>query len=956
MIFNRKTWIFPSGMFLSVFTILLILITHSESSPVNSAAIFSESKKFIASLSDEERKWLETHPVIRVVQDPGWPPVEFINKHGDASGMSADYLELIEQRLGIKFERIQNLNWGEAYSQLKDWKIDMTTSVAVTPERAQFWAFTKPYLKIPIVITTQLDVSYIASMRELAGKNVAIVKGYAVEDWISKDFPAIKLIPVKSTQEGLEMLQKGEVFAYLDNLLVIGDYQAKMKTTNLKIAGQTPYVNAQCMAVRKDWAPFAAILQKALDSISDEEQNKIYRKWLPVRYEHGFNYALFWKMLSVFGVILVSMLLWNRKLAHEIQSRKRAEVALRKSEAEHRRYLMGAPFGVFVADDRGRHIQVNPTACHITGYDEQELLTMSIHDFFFEESIDKGLVQFQTVIDKGEAQTELLIRPKSGEKRWWSITAVKISESRVLVFGYDITIRKQAENKILEANALLKSVLEGTSDAIFVKDLNGRYLLVNSGTCLAIGRDATEIIGKNDHDLFPSESADIINEVDNKVFVAGETVLAEERLKTISGITFWLTQKSPFLNENGEVIGIIGISRDITPIKNNEKERNKLQAQLQQAQKMEAVGNLAGGIAHDFNNMLGVILGRAEMAMEELVPTQSLFNDLNEIRIAAERSANITRQLLTFARKQVVVPKVVDMNKTMEGMLKMLRRLIGEDIEMTWLPGVDIWSVKVDPSQVDQFLANLLVNARDAIGGVGEIIVETGNRVFDDEYCLSHSGFFPGDYVKLAVSDTGHGIDKESIPHIFEPFFTTKDVGEGTGLGLATVYGVVKQNNGFINVYSEPGQGTTFTIYLPRHIGPSEVVPPDREEIAVGGDESILLVEDESTIQKMITTMLVRMGYTVLTAGTPAEAINLMKDYPKTIHLLLTDVIMPEMNGLKLAEQLLVVQPAMKCLFMSGYTANIITRQGILDEGVHFIQKPFSKNDLSAKVREVLGS
>lgn len=320
------------------------------------------------------------------------------------------------------------------------------------------------------------------------------------------------------------------------------------------------------------------------------------------------------------------------------------------------------------------------------------------------------------------------------------------------------------------------------------------------------------------------------------------------------------------------------------------------------------------------------------------------------------RAANITRQLLTFARKRIVAPKVVDLNETVAGMLNMLRRLIGEDIEMAWLPGVGLWAVKIDPSQIDQILANLCVNARDAIGGVGKMIVETGNRTFDEEYCSSHSGFNPGDYVKLSVSDTGHGIDKENITHIFEPFFTTKDVGEGTGLGLATVYGIVKQNNGFINVYSEAGQGATFTVYLPRFIGPNEEVQTDRTKFAVGGNESILLVEDESAIQKMTTAMLERMGYTVLTAGSPVEAISLMEEYQERIHLLLTDVIMPEMNGWKLAEQLLIRQPEIKCLFMSGYTANIITKHGVLDEGIHFIQKPFSKTDLAAKVREALES
>ena len=308
------------------------------------------SKKFLNTLSEQERAWLRAHPVIRVVQDPGWPPVEFTNERGEPSGMYRDYLSLVEQRLGVKFELVRNLSWQEAYDRLKRWEIDMTTSVAVTPERTEFWAFTKPYMKIPIVIATHPDVTYIADMRELDGKKVAVVEGYAVNDWIPRDFPGIHLVRVKTTQEGLERLQRDEVLAYIDNLLVIGHYQAKMKVTNIKIAGETPYVNAQSMAVRKDWAPLAEILQKALDSISETERNDIYRKWLPIRYEHGFNYALLWQALAICAVILLGLVVWNRGLFREIRYRKQAEEKLRQSEKRYRELYDFLPIPVYEMD------------------------------------------------------------------------------------------------------------------------------------------------------------------------------------------------------------------------------------------------------------------------------------------------------------------------------------------------------------------------------------------------------------------------------------------------------------------------------------------------------------------------------------------------------------------------------------------------------------------------------
>jgi CheY-like chemotaxis protein len=372
---------------------------------------------------------------------------------------------------------------------------------------------------------------------------------------------------------------------------------------------------------------------------------------------------------------------------------------------------------------------------------------------------------------------------------------------------------------------------------------------------------------------------------------------------------------------------------------------------------MDSVGRLAGGVAHDFNNMLTVIRGNVALALEQIDSTQLIYADLIEIRKAADRSADLTRQLLAFARKQVVAPKVLNLNDTVVGIIKMLQRLIGEDISLQWLPEANLWPVKVDPSQIDQILANLCINARDAIAGVGNIAIETRNSTLDEGYCAAHAGFVPGDYVRISVSDNGRGIDKETLPNIFEPFFTTKGIGEGTGLGLATVYGAVKQNNGFINVYSEPGTGTTFTIYLPRHSGGAE---EEQEEGIAGqmvrGKETVLLVEDEPAILKLTERILTRAGYTVLPARTPGEAMRLASEHVSPIDLLITDVVMPEMNGRDLAKNLLSFYPGLKLLFMSGYTANIIVHQGVLDPGVNFIQKPFSIDDLATKVRDVLDS
>lgn len=431
----------------------------------------------------------------------------------------------------------------------------------------------------------------------------------------------------------------------------------------------------------------------------------------------------------------------------------------------------------------------------------------------------------------------------------------------------------------------------------------------------------------------------------------------ECRYRCKNGNFKWIEMTGVNLLHDRDIQGILLTYHDLTEFKHAEAEKAKLESMFQQAQKMELVGRLAGGVAHDFNNMLQVILGNAAIALEEIPPGGQARESLEEIQKAAQRSGDLTRQLLAFARRQTIVPKLIDLNEAVEGLLKMLRRLIGEAIQLAWLPARNVDPIKVDPTQVDQLLVNLCVNARDAIGGVGHITLETGSEVFDEVYCASHPEFMPGEFTRLTVSDDGRGMSKETIFHIFEPFFTTKSAGEGTGLGLATVYGIIKQNHGFIHVYSEPDKGATFRLYLPRYRG--ETAAPQMEttkESPRSAGETVLLVEDDLAILDISRRVLERLGYIVLTASTPAEAIRETEAHGKAIHLLITDMLMPEMNGQDLARRLLFLYPHLKCLFMSGYTADIISPEGVLDESVCFIQKPFSIQDLAVKVREVLAT
>ena len=397
-----------------------------------------------------------------------------------------------------------------------------------------------------------------------------------------------------------------------------------------------------------------------------------------------------------------------------------------------------------------------------------------------------------------------------------------------------------------------------------------------------------------------------------------------------------------------------GFFLDVTERKRAEEDRQRLQEQLNQSRKMESVGRLAGGVAHDFNNMLGVILGRADLALAQTEPHTPLAEDLREIRQAAERSADLTRQLLAFARKQTVVPRVVDLNAAVEGMLKMLRRIIGEGVELDWRPGADLGLLRMDPSQIDQILANLCVNARDATEGSGRVGIRTEAVTLAPGSPVLQEGGEPGDYVVLSVSDDGCGMTPEALSRLFEPYYTTKEAGRGTGLGLATIYGIVRQNGGQIQVQSEPQVGTTFRVYLPRYRSAPEVPREPEAPSPVGGGETVLLVEDEPSILRMTELMLRRLGYRVRTAGTPEEARELADRWGGEIRLLLTDVVMPGQNGRDLALELQVRLPHLRVLFMSGYTSDVIAPHGVLDPGVPFIQKPFSLQDLGEAIRTAL--
>ncbi len=636
----------------------------------------------------------------------------------------------------------------------------------------------------------------------------------------------------------------------------------------------------------------------------------------------------------------------------DITERKKAEKILESSEARLRQIIDLVPHWIFVRDWDGDYILANRAVAESCDTTVNGLIGKCLADFHVnEEESRRALEDDREVMASGESRCipEETYTDSQGNLHFLQTTKVPFQTSdenvrAVLGVAIDITERKKGEAQA----RLLASAVEQADENILVTDNRRTIIYINPAFEGSSGYLDKELKGKKLSFLRSQRHDDLFYRNMKQTLDGGRVWVGIIFNKARDGTDFEIEGTiSPIRDGSGAITHYLAVGR-------NMRRFRKLEKQLNQAQKMESVGRLAGGVAHDFNNMLSVIAGQTELALLEVNSDQPAYNRLQEVLKASQRSADLVRQLLAFARKQTISPRVLDINETVESMLMMVRRLIGEDIELQWDPGLNLWPVKMDPSQIDQILANLCVNSRDAITGVGRITISTRNFECDESYCRDHEGFFPGQFVMLAVSDTGTGMDSPTRERIFEPFFTTKKVGSGTGLGLSTVYGIIEQNNGLVDVQSSPGLGTTFGIYLPRTA--REPLPKCDSEPRkrIKGSETVLLVEDEEVLLDLGTTVLQLNGYTVLSANRPTQALEMAKNYPDPIHLLITDVIMPEMNGKEVRDKLAEIKPGIKSIYMSGYTAEVIASHGVLDETINFLQKPFTVQGLLEKIRQVL--
>ncbi len=642
-------------------------------------------------------------------------------------------------------------------------------------------------------------------------------------------------------------------------------------------------------------------------------------------------------------------------IMEDVTPRKLAELALKDSEERYRRLVEHSPMAIVVHTD-GKLVFVNPAAVKLVGArSADELIGRPVVQFAHPEDVELMRARVRRVLESGEAVEpahERIVR-LDGTILNVEVTGIPIfyqGKPSVQVVIRDVTQQLRMEEELRRREAQFRHLIENASDIIAIVTPNGEIRYGSPSIQTILGYDEEDIHSENVFDLLHPEDVKEVTRHFSELLAEPGCVspYMRFRLRTKEGKWRLLEAVAKNLLHDSSIGGIVVNARDVT-------ERQILEEQLFQSQKMEAIGRLAGGVAHDFNNLLTAIRGYSELILHALRPEDPIYEDVKEIQRATERAGALTRQLLAFSRKQLMKPQVLNPNRIIEDMYKLLKRLIGEHIELMMRLDEQIGHVKVDPVQLEQVILNLVVNARDAMPAGGRLTIETRNVELDELYAASHEEAAAGSYVLISITDTGAGMEAEVRERAFEPFFTTKERGKGTGLGLATVYGIIKQSGGFIYLYSEPGMGTTFKVYLPRV---AEGVAVEEEKIVtqadLRGDETVLVVEDEPLLLDLVRRVLQNYGYHVLGAQNADEAIAASRSHSGPIHLLLTDVILPRLNGRQLAERITSLRPDIRVLYMSGYTDDAVLDRKILERQSEFIAKPFAAEELVRKIRRIL--